>query len=92
MNGNTVQSARVVLGAVAPVPWRSQAAEQALAGKPITEETAAAAAEAAVRGCAAAEPERVQDPGREDRGQARHPARRRPRRSSEAGRSAPWNR
>jgi xanthine dehydrogenase YagS FAD-binding subunit len=38
------------MGAVAPVPWRSQVAEQALAGKPMNEQTAAAAAEAAVRG------------------------------------------
>jgi xanthine dehydrogenase YagS FAD-binding subunit len=44
-----VRTARVVLGAVAPVPWRSPAAEAALVGKPITEETAAAAAEAALR-------------------------------------------
>jgi xanthine dehydrogenase YagS FAD-binding subunit len=49
MNGPTVQSARVVMGAVAPIPWRSQPAEQALAGKRITEETAAAAAEAALK-------------------------------------------
>ena len=49
MNGANVQSARVVIGAVAPIPWRSPAAEQALAGKAITEETAAAAAEAALR-------------------------------------------
>jgi xanthine dehydrogenase YagS FAD-binding subunit len=49
MNGSTIGAARVVMGAVAPVPWRSQPAEQALAGKPITEETAAAAAEAALR-------------------------------------------
>jgi xanthine dehydrogenase YagS FAD-binding subunit len=49
MNGTTIGAARVVMGAVAPVPWRSQPAEQALAGKPITEETAAAAAEAALR-------------------------------------------
>jgi xanthine dehydrogenase YagS FAD-binding subunit len=49
MNGNTIRSARVVLGAVAPVPWRSQAAEQALAGKPLNEETAALAGEAAVK-------------------------------------------
>ena len=33
MNGNDRASARVVMGAVAPIPWRSQAAEQALAGK-----------------------------------------------------------
>ena len=50
MNGSTVRSARVVMGAVAPIPWRSPAAEQALAGKPITEATAAAAADAALQG------------------------------------------
>jgi len=50
MNGDAVRTARVVMGAVAPVPWRSEAAEAALAGKTITEETAAAAAEAALRG------------------------------------------
>ena len=49
MNGANVQSARVVMGAVAPIPWRSPAAEQALAGKAITEATAAAAAEAALK-------------------------------------------
>jgi xanthine dehydrogenase YagS FAD-binding subunit len=48
MTGNTIRSARVVLGAVAPVPWRSKPAEAALAGKPLNAETAAAAAEAAV--------------------------------------------
>jgi xanthine dehydrogenase YagS FAD-binding subunit len=52
MNGSTVQGARVVMGAVAPVPWRAQAAEKALAGKTITPETAAAAAEAALTGSA----------------------------------------
>src|SRR4029078_4544454 len=50
MNGSTVQSARVVMGAVARVPWRSKQAEEALAGKAITAETAAAAAEAALVG------------------------------------------
>ena len=49
MNGANVQSARVVMGAVAPIPWRSPAAEQALAGKAINEETAAAAADAALK-------------------------------------------
>jgi len=34
---------------VAPVPWRSQDAERALAGKPLNEETATEAGEAAVR-------------------------------------------
>jgi xanthine dehydrogenase YagS FAD-binding subunit len=49
MSGSTVKSARVVMGAVAPVPWRSRPAEEALAGKPVTEPTAAAAADAALR-------------------------------------------
>jgi len=49
MNGNTIRSARVVLGAVAPVPWRSEDAERALVGKPLNAETAAAAADAAVK-------------------------------------------
>lgn len=48
MNGSTIASARVVLGAVAPTPWRSRPAEEALAGKPLNEQTAAAAGEAAV--------------------------------------------
>jgi xanthine dehydrogenase YagS FAD-binding subunit len=48
MSGNTVQSARVVLGNVAPVPWPSPEAEQALAGKQVTPETAMAAANAAL--------------------------------------------
>jgi xanthine dehydrogenase YagS FAD-binding subunit len=47
--GDTIKSARVVMGAVAPIPWRSQAAEAALIGKPLNEATAAAAAEAALR-------------------------------------------
>ena len=37
------------MGAVAPIPWRAQAAEAALVGKPLNEQTAAAAADAAVR-------------------------------------------
>jgi xanthine dehydrogenase YagS FAD-binding subunit len=48
MKGNTIASARVVLGAVAPVPWRSRPAEEALAGKPLNEQTAVLAGEAAV--------------------------------------------
>ena len=50
MNGDTCASARIVLGAVAPIPWRAAGAEAALAGKKITVETAAAAGEAAVTG------------------------------------------
>ena len=49
MSGQTVKGARVVMGAVAPVPWRSEAAEAALVGKTINEETATAAAAAALR-------------------------------------------
>jgi xanthine dehydrogenase YagS FAD-binding subunit len=48
--GNRVSSARVVMGYVAPVPWRSKEAEEALVGKAITEETAKAAGDAAVSG------------------------------------------
>jgi xanthine dehydrogenase YagS FAD-binding subunit len=50
VSGQTIKAARVVMGAVAPVPWRSAAAEAALAGKPLTEESAAAAADAAITG------------------------------------------
>jgi len=48
MNGNRVQSARVVLGHVAPVPWPSPEAEAALAGKAMSEAVAQAAGDAAV--------------------------------------------
>ena len=48
MSGDTVESARVVLGHVAPTPWRSSDAERALAGKAVSEDTAMAAAKAAV--------------------------------------------
>jgi xanthine dehydrogenase YagS FAD-binding subunit len=48
MNGSTVQSARIVMGYVAPVPWISPEAEEALKGKSISEETAKAAAEVAL--------------------------------------------
>ncbi len=50
MNGQTVRAARIVMGAVAPIPWRSSAAEAALAGKRMSEEAAMAAADAAVTG------------------------------------------
>ncbi|HVB28846.1 MAG TPA: molybdopterin dehydrogenase, partial [Terriglobia bacterium] len=48
MDGNTVKRARVVLGHVAPVPWPSPEAEQALQGKTLSEEVADAAGKAAV--------------------------------------------
>lgn len=47
-NGSSVTSARVVLGHVAPVPWRSPAAEQALTGQQVNRSTAENAAQAAV--------------------------------------------
>jgi len=45
-----VRSARIVMGAVAPVPWRAESAEAVLVGKAVTEETAASAADAALKG------------------------------------------
>jgi xanthine dehydrogenase YagS FAD-binding subunit len=50
MSGSTIKSARIVMGAVAPIPWRAQAAERVLAGKTITEAIATEAANAAVTG------------------------------------------
>lgn len=47
-NGQTVESARVVLGHVAPIPWLSEEAAQVLKGKTITAATADQAAQAAV--------------------------------------------
>jgi xanthine dehydrogenase YagS FAD-binding subunit len=52
MDNQTVSAAKVVLYGVAPIPWRSQAAERAITGKPVTVESAAAAGEAAVEGAA----------------------------------------
>ena len=49
MSGSKVQTARVVLGYVAPVPWPSPEAEQALQGQPVNEESAQKAAEAALQ-------------------------------------------
>jgi xanthine dehydrogenase YagS FAD-binding subunit len=50
MKGNTIESAQVVLGHVGPTPVVAAAAGSALAGKSITEETAAAAGAAAAQG------------------------------------------
>ncbi len=49
VNGSVVGSARVVIGHVAPIPWRSSEAEQALVGKSISGEVAKAAADAALQ-------------------------------------------
>jgi xanthine dehydrogenase YagS FAD-binding subunit len=46
----TVRQARLVLGGVATIPWRVPAAETYLVGKPINEETQAAAAKIALEG------------------------------------------
>lgn len=48
MRGSNVESARIVLGYVAPVPWPSPEAEQAMVGQPINKDNAQKAAEAAL--------------------------------------------
>ena len=50
MDGPICREARVVLGGVAPIPWRLPEVERALTGQPITEETAARAGEIAIDG------------------------------------------
>jgi xanthine dehydrogenase YagS FAD-binding subunit len=50
MKGNAVASARIVLGHVAPAPWRALAAEKALVGKVVNAAVAEAAGKAAVAG------------------------------------------
>jgi len=49
-SGGVVREARVVLGQVAPIPWRSAAAEKALVGQAVGAASAEAAAKAAVEG------------------------------------------
>ncbi|MBZ5513164.1 MAG: FAD binding domain-containing protein [Acidobacteriia bacterium] len=46
--GGQVRGSRIVLGHVAPVPWRSKEAEEAILNRPINETTADAAGKAAV--------------------------------------------
>ena len=50
LEGGVVSSARIVLGGVAPHPWRVAAAEKLLAGKKLDGAVAAAAGEAAISG------------------------------------------
>jgi xanthine dehydrogenase YagS FAD-binding subunit len=50
MEKQVCRSARIVLGGVAPIPWRLPKVEALLAGQRITPELAAQAAEAAVEG------------------------------------------
>ena len=52
LDAKIVKEARVVLGAVAPIPWRSKKTEDALVGKPLDEATALAAARGAIVGAA----------------------------------------
>jgi xanthine dehydrogenase YagS FAD-binding subunit len=50
VEGGVVRDARVVLGQVATIPWRSAAAEKALVGMPLGAASAEAAGKAAVEG------------------------------------------
>jgi xanthine dehydrogenase YagS FAD-binding subunit len=50
MDKQVCRSARIVLGGVAPIPWRLPKVEAMLAGQRITPELAAKAGEAAVEG------------------------------------------
>ena len=50
MNGDVCRGARVVLGGVAPIPWRLAAVEAILSGQRVTPELAAKAGEAAIAG------------------------------------------
>jgi xanthine dehydrogenase YagS FAD-binding subunit len=50
LEAGQVREARLVLGAVAPIPWRSTRAEQALVGQALDARSAEAAAQAAVIG------------------------------------------
>ncbi|MGN6777268.1 FAD binding domain-containing protein [Rhizobium sp.] len=47
LDGDIVRDARIGLGGLATVPWRATAAEEALRNKPLTEESASLAAQAA---------------------------------------------
>jgi xanthine dehydrogenase YagS FAD-binding subunit len=53
VSGNTINEARIVVGAVAARPLRLERVEQAIAGRPRNEETAAMAGELAVEGAVA---------------------------------------
>jgi xanthine dehydrogenase YagS FAD-binding subunit len=53
LDGTTIKGARLAMGGVAHKPWRLAAAEQALVGKPATEETFRQAAAVAMQGAKA---------------------------------------
>jgi xanthine dehydrogenase YagS FAD-binding subunit len=50
LDGREVAEARIVLSGVAPIPWRTQAAERELTGRDLTPERIACAAERALEG------------------------------------------
>lgn len=50
LKGGTVERARVVLSGAAPIPWRAEGVEKAIAGKRLTPDVIAAAAGAATAG------------------------------------------
>jgi xanthine dehydrogenase YagS FAD-binding subunit len=50
LDGHNVRNARIALGGVATIPWRAKVAEAALLGKPLNEDTAQLAADAAFAG------------------------------------------
>lgn len=50
VSGGSVSDCKIVMGGVAPVPWRATAAEDELKGGPVNESTAAAAAAEATDG------------------------------------------
>ena len=50
MDGPVCKRARIVLGGVAPIPWRLEKVEAMLVGQRITPELAAKAGESAVEG------------------------------------------
>ena len=50
LDGQNVKQARIVLGGVAPIPWRVPKAEALMAGKPFSPELAAQVAQAALQG------------------------------------------
>ena len=50
VSAGVVETARIVMGQVAPIPWISTEAERALVGRPVNEQTARRAGQAAVAG------------------------------------------
>ena len=68
MDGDVCRSARVVLGGVAPIPWRLPEVEQLLAGQRITEDARRAGRRSRRRRRASAREERLQGAADEESG------------------------